>query len=123
MRLPIQHALAWPERLPHGIEPPQIGREAQALTFAPVDRESFPALDLAYRAGRLGSTYPAVLNAANEVAVAAFLEGKAPLTRIVDVVEAVLDTHEPAQVVSAVSLERADQWARREAVRLLARNS
>jgi 1-deoxy-D-xylulose-5-phosphate reductoisomerase len=123
MRLPIQLALAWPERMPEGIEPLEIGRVPQTLTFEPVDREAFPALDLAYRAGRLGSTYPAVMNAANEVAVAAFLDGKIPITRIVEVVEAVLETHEPAPVVSAVSLERADLWARREAVRLLSRAS
>jgi 1-deoxy-D-xylulose-5-phosphate reductoisomerase len=121
MRLPIQLALAWPERLGEGIEPLTLGREAQSLTFEPVDRESFPALDLAYRAGRLGSTYPAAMNAANEVAVAAFLDGRIPLPRIVEVVELVLDEHEPAPVVSAVSLERADHWARREAVRILSR--
>src|SRR5947208_1653336 len=80
------------------------------------------ALDIAYRVGRLGLTYPAVMNAANEVAVAAFLEGRIPLTRIIEVVETVLDAHEPAPVVSAVSLERADQWARREAVRILTRH-
>ena len=121
MRLPIQLALAWPERLPTGIEPLTIGRESQQLTFEPVDREAFPALDIAYRVGRLGSTYPAAMNAANEVAVAAFLDGRIPLTRIVEVVETVVDTHEPAPVVSAVSLERADHWARREAVRILTR--
>ena len=121
MRLPIQLALAWPDRLPTGIEPLTIGRESQQFTFEPVDRAAFPALDVAYRVGRLGSTYPAAMNAANEVAVAAFLEGRIPLTRIVEVVETVVDAHEPAPVVSAVSLERADQWARREAVRILTR--
>jgi len=122
MRLPIQLALAWPERLPHGIEPLSLGRDSQSLTFEPVDREAFPALDIAYRVGRLASTYPAVMNAANEVAVAAFLDGRIPLTRIVEVVETVLDSHESASVVSAVALERADQWARREAVRILSRH-
>jgi len=109
--------------MPEGIEPLQIGVTPQTFTFEPVDREAFPALDLAYRAGRLGFTYPAVMNAANEVAVAAFLDRRIPLTRIVDVVEAVLEMHEPAPVVSAVSLERADHWARREAVRILTRTS
>jgi 1-deoxy-D-xylulose-5-phosphate reductoisomerase len=123
MRLPIQLALSWPERMREGIEPLEIGRTPQTFTFEPVDREAFPALDLAYRAGRLGSTYPAVMNAANEIAVAAFLDGRIPLSRIVDVVEAVLEAHEPAPVVSAVSLERADQWARRESIRLLSRSS
>ncbi|MFN2544318.1 MAG: 1-deoxy-D-xylulose-5-phosphate reductoisomerase [Actinomycetota bacterium] len=121
MRLPIQLALAWPERMGEGIEPFRLGDPdgPTSLTFEPVDRESFPALDLAYRAGRLGSTYPAVMNAANEVCVSAFLAGRIPLTRIVEVVETVLEEHEPAPVVSAVSLERADQWARREAIRIL----
>jgi 1-deoxy-D-xylulose-5-phosphate reductoisomerase len=122
MRLPIQLALAWPDRLGAGIEPFRLGEPGgTSLTFEPVDRETFPALDLAYRAGRLGSTYPAVMNAANEVAVAAFLDGRAPLTRIVEVVETVLEQHEPAPVVSAVGLERADLWARREAIRILSR--
>ncbi|HJP66368.1 MAG TPA: 1-deoxy-D-xylulose-5-phosphate reductoisomerase, partial [Actinomycetota bacterium] len=68
MRLPIQLALAYPDRLGVGIEPldlPKLGR----LTFEDLDREAFPAVDLAYRAGEMGLTYPAVLNAANEVAV------------------------------------------------------
>jgi 1-deoxy-D-xylulose-5-phosphate reductoisomerase len=121
MRLPIQLALAWPDRLPTGIEPLSIGQVFQQLTFEPVDRAAFPALDVAYSVGRLGSTYPAVMNAANEVGVAAFLEGRIPLTRIVEVAEAVLEAHEPAPVVSAVSLERADHWARREAIRILTR--
>src|SRR3954467_7907570 len=82
MRLPIQLALAWPERLPTGV--PQVPLTDRGLTFEPVDREAFPAVDLAYRVGGLGLTFPAVMNAANEVAVMAFLEGKIPLTRIVD---------------------------------------
>src|SRR5205807_2281567 len=83
MRLPIQLALAWPERLSAGIEPLRLGDVSgpATLTFEPVNRDDFPALDLAYGAGRIGSTYPAVMNAANEVAVAAFLNGRMPLTR------------------------------------------
>ena len=92
MRLPIQLALAWPERLPTGVGPGPARR--QPLTFEPVDREAFPAVDLAYRVGELGLTFPAVMSAANEVAVMAFLEGKIPLTRIVEVVQAVVDEHE-----------------------------
>ena len=124
MRLPIQLALAWPDRMPTGIEPLRLTDPgtSSTLTFEPVDREAFPALDLCYRVGRLGFTYPAVLNAANEVAVMAFLEEKIPLTRITEVVEAVLEAHEPAPVVSAVTLGRADQWARRDAARILSRN-
>jgi 1-deoxy-D-xylulose-5-phosphate reductoisomerase len=110
MRLPIQLAMAWPERLSTGVEP--VPLTERPLTFEPVDREAFPAVDLAYRVGGLGMTFPAVMNAANEVAVMAFLEGKIPLTRIVEIVQTVVDEHEPASVVSIVSIERADGWAR-----------
>jgi 1-deoxy-D-xylulose-5-phosphate reductoisomerase len=121
MRLPIQLALGWPER-PSGIRPLRLGdpNAPLQLTFEPVDREAFPAVDLAYSVGRRGSTYPAVMNAANEMAVMSFLDGHVPLTRIGEVVSAVVDEHEAAPVVSLVSLERADAWARRRASELLA---
>ncbi len=118
MRLPIQLALGYPDRLPagiHGLDLATLGR----LTFEPLDREAFPAVDLAYRAGRLGLTYPAVLNAANEVAVMAFLEGKVRLIHISEVVGAVLDEHEGAGVVSEVTLQRADGWARARAAEIV----
>ena len=114
MRLPIQLALGAPDRLPSGIQGldlPSLGK----LTFAELNRDAFPAVDLAYRAGEMGSTYPAVLNAANEVAVMAFLEGKIKLTAIPEVVGAALADHDPAEVVSVVTLNRADAWARRRA--------
>jgi 1-deoxy-D-xylulose-5-phosphate reductoisomerase len=118
MKLPIQLALGWPERLPTGIAPVPLAD--RKLTFEPVDREAFPAIDLAYRVGELGVTFPAVMSAANEVAVMAFLEGKIPLTRIVEVVQAVVDEHEtPSTVVSVVNLERADAWARRRAAEII----
>jgi 1-deoxy-D-xylulose-5-phosphate reductoisomerase len=118
MKLPIQLALGWPERLPTGVEP--VPLTDRRLTFEPVDREAFPAIDLAYRVGELGLTFPAVMSAANEVAVMAFLEGKIPLTRIVEVVTAVVDEHEvPSSVVSVVNLERADAWARHRAAELI----
>jgi 1-deoxy-D-xylulose-5-phosphate reductoisomerase len=118
MRLPIQLALAWPERLPSGVD--AVPLADRKLTFEPVDREAFPAIDLAYRVGELGLTFPAVMSAANEVAVMAFLEGKIPLTRIVEVVQAVVDEHEtPSSVVSVVNLERADAWARTRAAEII----
>jgi 1-deoxy-D-xylulose-5-phosphate reductoisomerase len=118
MKLPIQLALAWPDRLPTGVAPvPLVDRR---LTFEPIDHEAFPAVDLAYRVGELGLTFPAVMSAANEVAVMAFLEGKIPLTRIVDVVQSVVDEHEVASsVVSVVNLERADAWARWRAAEII----
>ena len=118
MRLPIQLALGFPERLPRGIQPLDLAAMGQ-LTFEELDREAFPTIDLAYRVGRGGATFPAVLNAANEVAVWAFLDGKIPLTGIAGVVEQVVDQHEPASVVSVVSLERADTWARQRAAEII----
>jgi 1-deoxy-D-xylulose-5-phosphate reductoisomerase len=118
MKLPIQLALGWPERLPTGIAP--VPLTDRRLSFEPVDREAFQAIDLAYRVGELGLTFPAVMSAANEVAVMAFLESKISLTRIVEVVQAVVDEHEaPSSVVSVVNLERADAWARRRAAEII----
>jgi 1-deoxy-D-xylulose-5-phosphate reductoisomerase len=117
MKLPIQLALAWPERLSTGVEP--VPLTDRVLTFEPVDHEAFPAIDLAYRVGGLGLTFPAVMNAANEVAVMAFLEGKIPLTRVVEVSQTIVDEHEPASVVSVVNIERADGWARKRAAEII----
>jgi 1-deoxy-D-xylulose-5-phosphate reductoisomerase len=117
MRLPIQLALAWPERLPTGVA--SLPLTESPLTFEPVDHEAFPAVDLAYRVGGLGLTFPAVMNAANEVAVMAFLEGKIPLPRIVEIVQTIVDEHEPPSVVSVVHIERADIWARRRTAEII----
>lgn len=89
MRLPIGYALAYPDRLPNpfgAIDWSVLGR----LDFEPPDRHAFPCLDLAYAVGRTGGTAPAVLNAANEVAVAAFLNGKIPWVAISAVIEETL---------------------------------
>ena len=118
MGLPIQLALGSPDRLPAGIEPLDLAKLG-SLSFRELDRDAFPAVDLAYRAGRMGRTYPAVLNAANEIAVMAFLEEKIRLTTIAEVVAAVLEEHEPAQTVSVVTLGRADAWARRRAAEII----
>ncbi len=118
MRLPIQLALAYPDRLSGGIEPLDL-TALGSLTFEQVDHDAFPALELACRAGRLGATFPAALNAANEVAVQAFLDKRIPLTAIAEIVDSVVEEHEPAAVVSLVSLERADVWARARATELI----
>ncbi len=117
MRLPIQLALAWPERLPTGVA--SVPLTEKQLTFEPVDHEAFPAVDLAYRVGALGLTFPAVMNAANEVAVMAFLDGKISLPRIVEIVQTIVDEHEPPSVVSVVHIERADAWARRRTAEMI----
>jgi 1-deoxy-D-xylulose-5-phosphate reductoisomerase len=118
MRLPIQLALDYPNRLSAGIKGLDLAKLGR-LTFETLDREAFPAVDLAYRAGRLGQTYPAALNAANEVAVHAFLDGHIRLVQIADIVAAVLDEHTAAPIVSEVTLSRADSWARTRAQELI----
>jgi 1-deoxy-D-xylulose-5-phosphate reductoisomerase len=118
MRLPIQLGLGFPDRLGTGIEPLDLAAIGR-LTFEPLDREAFPALELAYRAGQLGGTFPAVMNAANEIAVMAFLDGTIPLTAIPEVAATVVDEHEPPKAVSLVTLGRADAWARLRAAELL----
>lgn len=118
MRLPIQLALAFPDRLGTGIRGLDLAKLGR-MSFEELDRDAFPAVELAYRAGRLGLTYPAALNAANEVAVMAFLEGKIRLVQIPEVVAAVLDEHDAAPVVSEVALDRADRWARGRAAEII----
>ncbi|MFN2556678.1 MAG: 1-deoxy-D-xylulose-5-phosphate reductoisomerase [Nitriliruptorales bacterium] len=120
MRLPIQVALGWPERLPHAFSPFDWTR-AQALTFQPVDRATFRALGLAEEAGRRGGTYPAVLNAANEQAVAAFLVGRLPFLDIAEAVESVLAAHTPTGTrLGLEDVLEAERWARARAEELLA---
>jgi len=118
MKLPIQLALAYPDRLRTGIRRLDLAKLGR-LSFEQLDHETFPAVGLAYRAGKGGLTYPAVLNAANEVAVAGFLEGRIRLTQIPEVVRGALDEHTPAAVVSEVALQRADRWARTRAAELV----
>lgn len=110
MRLPIQVALAWPEKVSR---PPSSGIDwvGRACTFELPDRDAFPCLGLAFEAGRKGDTYPAVLNAANEVAVRAFLEEKIRFMQIPEIVERTLEQHEPIEPRLEGVLE-ADTWAR-----------
>ncbi len=114
MRLPIGYALAWPDRIatPFGrIDWSQLAR----LDFEPPDHAAFPCLGLAYDAGRLGGTAPAWLNAANEVAVAAFLEGELGWVDIPDVLKAVLDRHDGTPAESADVVIEVDRRARQVA--------
>jgi 1-deoxy-D-xylulose-5-phosphate reductoisomerase len=116
MRIPIQAALAHPARLAAdwgSFDPAGLG----SLSFEPVDRPRFPALDLAYDAGRRGGSFPAVLNAANEVAVHAFLEGRLSFPGVWEVAEAVLAAHGGAPVADVDEVMQVDTWARSEALR------
>ncbi|AEB11933.1 1-deoxy-D-xylulose-5-phosphate reductoisomerase [Marinithermus hydrothermalis] len=111
MRLPIQYALTYPERAPNPLA--ALPLEAR-LEFYPPDTTRFPALELAYAAGRMGGLAPTVLNAADEVAVEAFLAGRIPFTRIPEIISRVLEDT-PREPVTWESVYRADRWARERA--------
>ena len=118
MRLPIAYALNYPERLPASWVSTDLVALG-SLTFEPVDRESFRCLGLAYDAGRRGGSAPAVLNAANEVAVAAFLSGRIGFVDIARVVEAALAGHTWREVDSIDSVEEVELEARKAAEQAL----
>lgn len=111
MKHPIQYALTWPDRKPNVLEPLNIGKLSE-LTFEEPDLERFPCLGLAYEALKAGGTMPAVLNAANEVAVQAFLDGKISLDRIAVINESVMREHTPTAANSLEDVVAADEWAR-----------
>jgi 1-deoxy-D-xylulose-5-phosphate reductoisomerase len=115
MRLPIGLALSYPERLP-GIVPPTAFQELGSLELHPLDGERFPALGVAREAARRGAPYPAVLNAADEEAVAAFLAGRLRFPGILAAVESALAAYPaPARREGQVTLDEileADRWAR-----------
>ncbi|HCZ47841.1 MAG TPA: 1-deoxy-D-xylulose-5-phosphate reductoisomerase, partial [Gammaproteobacteria bacterium] len=113
MRVPIAHALAWPERLPSGARTLDLFETAR-LDFEPPDRARFPCLDLAYRALEAGGTASTILNAANEVAVAAFLDGRLAFGAIAPTVQAVLDAV-PGQAADALETVLAADRAARQA--------
>jgi len=119
MRLPIQLAISWPERWDSPLAPPRPVRLA-GLAFAEIPAGRHPAFDLARAAGEAGGTAPAALNAADEVAVAAFLDGAIPLGRLPEVLARVLDAHVREPVESLAQLDAVDAWARGEARRAMA---
>ncbi len=111
MRLPIQYALFYPERLPNQL-PHLDFSETSSLTFETPDREKFPCLGLALEAGRKGGTYPAVLSAADEVAVSLFLEERIGFMDIPKLVAEALEAHQNITNPSLEDLLTADAWAR-----------
>jgi 1-deoxy-D-xylulose-5-phosphate reductoisomerase len=121
MRLPIALALGWPHRVADAA-PGIDWTEAATWTFEPVDEVTFPALGLARRAGEAGGVMPAVLNAANEVCVAAFLDGNLRFLQIVDTVADVLDEAHAEGLQAPRDVEdvlAADAWARERAAATL----
>jgi 1-deoxy-D-xylulose-5-phosphate reductoisomerase len=120
MRLPIAYALGYPERLA-GPWPRLDSLAGMTLHFSPVDADLFPAISLAYAMGRNGGTYPAVMSAANEVAVAAFLREEIKFSGIVRIVSEVCGHHGGGeeQCPSLEEILAADAWARVEAEELV----
>jgi len=114
MRLPIQYALTYPERWATPLDRLDIYKQPTLEFFEP-DMEKFPCLGLAYKALAVGGTAPAVLNAANEIAVEAFLDKKLSFTEIPRVIETVLGAHTPEAADDLDVILRADAWARKEA--------
>lgn len=115
MCLPIQYALTYPDRV--GSERVQTDfPKIASLTFEAPDLERFPALNLARRAGEVGGTLPAVLNAANEVAVEAFVNRKINFPQITETVHRTMDAHEVVPHPTLEAILAADAWARREAL-------
>lgn len=112
MRTPIAQALAFPERIAAGVAPLDLFQVA-SLHFARPDFERFPCLALAYRALAAGDSAPATLNAANEVAVAAFLDGQIAYTAIPRIIAKVMDQAAPAQLATLADVLAADAVARR----------
>ena len=116
MKLPIQYALTWPHRQPSCGQKLAFD-EAFKLEFEPVDRERFPAVALGMEAARAGGTSGAVLNAANEAAVAGFLENQIKFNDIVPACRSVFDQHPFEAKPSLDGLLKLDRWAREEVSR------
>ena len=111
MRTPIQYALGWPERLPHAWEKLTIEKCAQ-LTFEQPRWDDFPCLGYAFQAGRQGGTMPCVVNAANEVAVASFLQGEIYFPAIADIIGRAMEAHTLIAQPTLADLERVDAQTR-----------
>jgi 1-deoxy-D-xylulose-5-phosphate reductoisomerase len=113
MELPILYALTWPDRAADAaikrLDPVALGQ----LTFEPVRADVFRAFAWGVECGRRGGTAPAVFNAVNEVAVAAFLDGRIPFGAIAELIESVCSAHATAPAVSLDAVRQADAWARR----------
>jgi 1-deoxy-D-xylulose-5-phosphate reductoisomerase len=111
MKLPIALGMSWPDRL-DAVAPACDWTQAATWTFEPLNESVFGAVRLARQVGSAGLTYPAVYNAANEQAVEAFHNGRIGFNQIVDLIERVVDAHEPEPELTLESVLRAEKWAR-----------
>ncbi|NMB41293.1 MAG: 1-deoxy-D-xylulose-5-phosphate reductoisomerase [Firmicutes bacterium] len=118
MLFPIQYALSYPERWKRSYSQLNWDRK-RSLNFLPPDRENFPCLDYAYWAGNIGGTMPAVLNAANEIAVEGFLKNCHSFLHIPAILEEVMNRHSAIPNPSFAEITEADAWARKESKSLL----
>jgi len=114
MCFPIQYAVTWPDRVPNTLPPLDFSKLSKLEFFTP-RYSDFPALNVARRAGATGGTLPAVMNAANEIAVASFLDGRVRFPGIWQIVEEVMNRHTPVAHPDLDAILEADQWARAEA--------
>ncbi|HET8720833.1 MAG TPA: 1-deoxy-D-xylulose-5-phosphate reductoisomerase [Nitrospira sp.] len=114
MRTPISYAMRYPDRLPLDLPSLDLA-EIGTLTFCKPDHERFPCLRLGYESLRIGGTMPAAMNAANEIAVDAFLNGGIRFTDISDIIQSTMQAHTPTPVVSVEAALEADRWAREKA--------
>ena len=120
MCFPIQYAVTWPDRVPNTLPPLDFSKLSRLEFFTP-RYEDFPALNLARRAGETGGTLPAVMNAANEVAVAGFLDRQVRFPDIWQIVGEVMNRHRSVAHPNLDAILQADQWARKEARGMLDR--
>ena len=118
MCFPIQYAVTWPERVANTLPPLDFGK-LRTLQFETPRYDDFPALNLARRAGETGGTLPAVMNASNEMAVAAFLDRQVRFPDIWQIVEEVMNRHTSVAHPDLDAILQADQWARAEAARFV----
>jgi 1-deoxy-D-xylulose-5-phosphate reductoisomerase len=114
MCFPIQYAVTWPDRVPNTLPPLDFSKLSRLEFFTP-RYDDFPALNLARRAGEIGGTLPAVMNAANEVAVAGFLDRQVRFPEIWQIVEEVMNGHASVAHPDLDAILQADRWARKEA--------
>ena len=114
MCFPIQYAVTWPDRVPNSLPPLDFSKLSK-LEFSTPRYDDFPALSLARRAGEIGGTLPAVMNAANEIAVSAFLDRKVRFPEIWRIVKQVMNQHTPVAHPDLDAILGADQWARAQA--------
>jgi 1-deoxy-D-xylulose-5-phosphate reductoisomerase len=114
MCFPIQYAVTWPDRVPNTLPPLDFSKLSK-LEFFPPRYNDFPALNLARRAAEIGATLPAVMNAANEVAVAAFLDRQLRFPQIWQIVGQMMNQHTPIAHPDLDAILQADQWARMQA--------